>query len=197
MAARKGFGCLALLLLAGWTDEARSQERLPPIVTVRIYNHASLAPEVLVRARDTVARVFRDTGIQVTWLEPSSEQPASQFAVRVIVRRNADGFRGGSRVMGTTLGDEHEMGRAAYIFKDRVLQIAHKRHQDVAQVLGYAIAHEMGHVLLPRPAHAANGIMRAEWNGDDLRHIASGALRFTPAQATQMKSTLATRSIGT
>jgi hypothetical protein len=190
MEARKGFGCLALLLLAGWTEEAWCQERLP-IVTVRIYNHASLAPEVLVRARDIVARIFHDSGIQVTWLEPSSEQPASQFAVRVIVRRNCDGFHCGSGVMGKTLGDEHEMGRASYVFKDRALQIAHKRHQDVAQVLGYAIAHEMGHVLLPRPAHTAQGIMRAEWNGHDLRHIASDALRFTTVQATQMKSTLA------
>jgi hypothetical protein len=191
MVARKGFGCLALLLLTGWTEEAWCQERLAPVVSVRIYNHASVAPDVLNRARDTVARIFHDGGIQVTWLEPSSEQPASQFAVRVIVRLNADGFRGGSRVMGTTLGDEYEMGRAAYVFKDRVLQIAHKRQQDVALVLGYAIAHEMGHVLLPRPAHTEEGIMRAEWNGDDLRHIASDALRFTPAQATQMKSTVA------
>ena len=99
--------------------------------------------------------------------------------------------------MGKTLGDEHEMGRASYVFKDRALQIAHKRHQDVAQVLGYAIAHEMGHVLLPRPAHTAQGIMRAEWNGDDLRHIASDALRFTLTQATQMRSKLATTSSGT
>jgi hypothetical protein len=99
--------------------------------------------------------------------------------------------------MGTTLGDEHEMGRAAYGFKDRALQIAHKRHQDVAQVLAYAIAHELGHVLLPRPAHTDKGIMRAEWNGDDLRHIAIDGLRFTPAQATQMRSKLATTSSGT
>jgi len=193
MVARKAFGCLALLLLAGWTEEAWGQERAP-IVSVRVYNHASLAPEVLIRARDIVARIFHDSGIQVTWLEPSSEQPEGQFAVRVIVRRNADGFSGASGVMGTTIGDEHEMGRAAYVFKDRVLQIAHKRHQDVAQVLAYVIAHEMGHVLLPRPAHTAQGLMRADWNGDDLRHMAGEMLRFTPAQATQMRSKLATTS---
>jgi hypothetical protein len=197
MEARRGFGCLALFLLAGWTEDAWCQERLPPVVGVRIYNYASVAPDVLVRAQDTVARIFHDSGIQVTWLEPSSAQPTSQAAVRVIVRRNSDGFRGGSGVMGTTIGDEHEMGRAAYVFKDRVLQVAHKRHQDVAQVLGYAIAHEMGHVLLPRPAHTDAGIMRAEWNGDDLRHIASDALRFTLTQATQMRSKLATTSSGT
>ena len=194
MEARRGFGCVAVLLLAGWTEETRGQERLQPVVSVRLYNHASVAPDVLVRARDTVARIFHDSGIELTWLEPSSEQPASHVAVRVIVRRNCDGFHCGSGVMGTTIGDEHEMGRAAYVFKDRVLQIAHKRHQDVAQVLAYVIAHEMGHVLLPRPAHTAQGLMRADWNGDDLRHMAGEMLRFTPAQATQMRSKLATTS---
>ncbi len=197
MGARKGFGRLGFLLLAGWTEEAWSQERLQSVVRVRIYNHASVAPDVLGRAQDTVARIFHDTGIQVTWLESSSEQPASQVAVRVIVRRNCDGFRCGSGVMGTTLGDAHEMGRTAYVFKNRVLLIAHKRHQDVGRVLAYAIAHEMGHVLLPHPAHTAEGIMRAEWNGDDLRHIAGDALRFTAAQATQMRSILTTTSSGT
>jgi hypothetical protein len=36
--------------------------------------------------------------------------------------------------------------------------------------------------------------MRADWNGDDLRHMAGEMLRFTPAQATQMRSKLATTS---
>ncbi len=197
MEARKGFGCLALLVLAGWTAEAECQERLPPIVTVRVYNHASLAPEVLVRARDTVARIFHDSGIQVTWLEPSAAQPANAVVVRVIVRRNCDGFACGSGVMGATLGDAQAIGRTAYVFKDRVLQTAQMRHQDVTQVLAYVIAHEMGHVLLPRPAHTAQGLMRADWNGDDLRHIAIDALRFTTAQAAQMRAMLATTSSGT
>jgi hypothetical protein len=37
-------------------------------------------------------------------------------------------------------------------------------------------------LLLPFPAHAASGIMRAAWDGDDLRHIANGSMQFTPAQ---------------
>ena len=194
MEARRRFGWVAVLLLAGWTEEIRGQERLQPVVSVRIYNHASVAPDVLVRARDTVARIFHDTGIQMTWLESSSDELASRAVIRVIVRRNCDGFRCDSGVMGTTLGDAHEMGRTAYVFKDRALHIAHERHQDVAHVLAYAIAHEMGHVLLPRPAHALEGIMRAEWDGDDLRHMAGEMLRFTPAQAAQMRSKLATTS---
>jgi hypothetical protein len=30
--------------------------------------------------------------------------------------------------------------------------------------LGDVIAHEIGHLLLPPPAHSANGIMRAFWS---------------------------------
>jgi len=167
------------------------------VVNVCIYNQGFMPRDVLTRARDVVARIYEGTGVGVVWLEPASEHSGSEFTIRLLIRPNGAGFSGGSDVMGTTLGDEHEMGRTAYVFKDRVLQVAHKRQQDVAHVLAYAIAHEMGHVLLPRPAHTDQGIMRAEWTGDDLRQIASGALRFTPAQATQMRSKLATTSSGT
>ena len=37
-----------------------------------------------------------------------------------------------------------------------------------SQVLSVAIAHEIGHLLLPEPAHADEGIMRAPWDGDAL-----------------------------
>jgi hypothetical protein len=55
-------------------------------------------------------------------------------------------------------------------------------------VLAYAMAHEMGHLLLPYPAHSTNGIMRAEWDGDDLRHIANGSMLFTPAQTALIRA---------
>jgi hypothetical protein len=84
--------------------------------------------------------------------------------------------------MGTTLGDAHDTEGSAFVFYDRVLRSAHESQQDVARLLAYAMAHEIGHLLLPSPAHAASGIMRAAWNGDDLRHIANGSLQFTPEQ---------------
>jgi hypothetical protein len=67
------------------------------------------------------------------------------------------------------------------------LRSAHEREQDVARLLGFAIAHEMGHLLLPA-GHSPSGIMRPDWNGDDLRHIASGSLQFTPAQANAIRA---------
>jgi hypothetical protein len=78
--------------------------------------------------------------------------------------------------------ETHETGGTAFVFYDRVLRSAHDRHQDIARVLASAMAHEMGHLLLPASAHSPSGIMRADWDGDDLRRIASGSLQFTAAQ---------------
>jgi hypothetical protein len=61
------------------------------------------------------------------------------------------------------------------------------QRRDVAPGLAYAMAHEMGHLLLPFPAHADAGIMRSGWNGDDLRHMANGSLQFTPAQTAALR----------
>jgi hypothetical protein len=90
--------------------------------------------------------------------------------------------------MGTAIGEIHETGGSAFVFYDRVLTSAHDREQDVARVLAYAMAHEMGHLLLPPPAHSPVGIMRSEWDSDDLRHIASGSLQFTALQANAIRA---------
>jgi hypothetical protein len=50
----------------------------------------------------------------------------------------------------------------AYIYFRRVAFAAHQRARDVGTVLGMAIAHEVGHLLLPNNSHSIVGIMRAD-----------------------------------
>jgi hypothetical protein len=99
--------------------------------------------------------------------------------------------------MGTAIGGPHDVGGSAFVFYKQALASAHERKQDVARVLAYAIAHELGHLLLPAPAHAASGIMRADWNGDDFRHIGGGSMAFTleQARAIQARAAAAAASI--
>jgi hypothetical protein len=54
--------------------------------------------------------------------------------------------------------------------------------------LAYAMAHEIGHLLLPAPSHAISGIMNADWDGHDFRDMAAGGLRFTAAQANAIRA---------
>ena len=56
------------------------------------------------------------------------------------------------------------------------------RSATTAQILGYAMAHEIGH-LLGLDAHPDLGIMSVAWGPTDLLNLAYGDLAFTPQQA--------------
>ena len=59
-------------------------------------------------------------------------------------------------------------------------------------VLGAAMAHEMGHLLM-LDAHSTTGIMRREWNQEDFRQAGHDNLSFTQAQAAEMSARLTSR----
>lgn len=63
-----------------------------------------------------------------------------------------------------------------------------------SQILGHAIAHEMGHLLLGPGPHARLGIMRGVWTAEDLHSVAMGAFRFSPPQS-KLTREAATRRI--
>ena len=72
---------------------------------------------------------------------------------------------------------------AISVFYDRAKEQAEAMRQFLPQILGHAIAHEMGHVLLRTSGHSSTGIMRAQWTADDLRRAARGQLLFTLEQS--------------
>jgi hypothetical protein len=168
-------GCAAFLGIAGGADAASR-----PSIAVVVYNQAAVAPATLGRAKLEVARIIGDAGVDVAWIDSAAVESANTFAIRLLIRPRAVGAT--VSAMGTTIGDVHETGGTAFVFFDQVLRSAHGGKHDAGGVLAYAMAHEMGHLLLPGPAHAESGIMRPSWDGDDLRHIADGSMRFTPVQ---------------
>jgi hypothetical protein len=64
-----------------------------------------------------------------------------------------------------------------YIFSHRVGALAKRNQRSVGEVLGWVIAHELGHLILPENSHSATGIMSA---AIDLRPAAAAV--FTPEQ---------------
>jgi hypothetical protein len=61
-------------------------------------------------------------------------------------------------------------------------------------VLGCAIAHEIGHLLLGPNRHSVSGIMRARWDRRDIREELQGAMLFTPQQARLMQAEMQRRT---
>jgi hypothetical protein len=72
---------------------------------------------------------------------------------------------------------------------------------EVPIILGCAIAHEVGHLLLGSNSHSGSGIMQRRWERKEMRHAMTGTLLFTPEQAkliqaeTQARMRLRTASL--
>ncbi len=85
-------------------------------------------------------------------------------------------------------------GRLAYVFYHRIRDfvVTHTIPEQEALLLGLAIAHEVGHLLLPDNSHSRRGIMRARWDRQDLR-FAAADLVFTAQQAKSIRIEVARR----
>ena len=57
--------------------------------------------------------------------------------------------------------------------------------------MGHAIAHEVGHLLLPRGTHGPAGLMRGTWGMEDMRDAVQGHLGFSTMEAAIIRARLA------
>jgi len=170
-------------------------------ITLHVSNYAHVESETLDRAKQEATRIFREIGVETLWLDQSllpkeDQQDSAPHRISEIylniVPRAADGLGVLNNSLGLAPGAGRGRGRL-YVFYDRVEGLYHKqiaatargkipRSATTAQILGYAMAHEIGH-LLGLDAHSSVGIMRAEWRMDDVLNLAYGDLAFTPRQA--------------
>lgn len=172
-----------ILLVCG----LRLQGTLP--LDVVLHNSAGIAGEDLSTARRQVEAIFRQAGIAVTWPEPNhNTEDSKPFQVTVLLRQQDPNWSPKRRpVMGMALASDSRRG-VTMIYYESISGVARKYLQPAPELLAITIAHEIGHLLLPHPAHASEGIMRADWEGDDLRHAALQPLRFTADEAARLRA---------
>ncbi len=142
-----------------------------PILAVTVIDLASVSRVVLGRAAEDATSIYDLAGVELVWSTTRSvecDPPADGHWVRVVLyagrksrelgeRANAGPFTMGfAPCAGMTTGP----CTIAYIFYDRIEELARATSVPPGRVLGLAIAHEIGHLLLPRRSHSALGIMR-------------------------------------
>ena len=202
---------LGTLLVAGSPGFAESQaagETDPALnIIVWVYNYAQVPQRELARAEERAARIFRKAGIEADWIEclsPGKENrvnpdcvlrsEAPALVVKILPRSMAarSGFR--HRTFGfSLLPEDGGPGIHSYVFYHRVKDAA--LHSDFSRslILGHAMAHEIGHLLLGSGNHSGRGIMRAHWKAADLRRAARSGLLFTPKQTEKIRADLLAR----
>jgi len=166
-----------------------------PLV-VRIYDSAGVPARVLEHARQRAGVTLAAAGIEPIWRPCHasgciSRPKPHEIAIR-IVNATALSERGS---LGFAVVDVVERaGTLATIYVDRVNVLAAQAGVDRGELLGRAIAHEIGHLILGTVEHARFGLMRATWMADELRRDMPLDWVFTEAQGAEMRCRLDART---
>jgi hypothetical protein len=165
-------------------------------VVVNVYNGINLSSGDLSRAEREAERIFLYAGIQITWASglmaadlndnPKSERGnAASLQLRLWPRAVAGKRPSSSDTLGFCLSLENG---DAVVLTDAIQKRAVIGSTHFADLLGIAMAHELGHLLLQSARHSATGIMRARLTEKGLRDDDRGYLRFTADEAQSMRT---------
>jgi hypothetical protein len=172
-----------------------------PVIRVEIYNYAKMGRSELRGAEGQAAGLFAMAGVQIMWIEwlgkPASfrslpDDPSPDFSVRILggsgMMQKKQGA--GVDVMGESIipgGTQAPVsGGIANVYYDRVKEVSAAWAPSTSAILGEAIAHELGHLMLG-PQHSRQGTMKILWTPQDQDLIAHCELRFLPGQAKDLQ----------
>lgn len=180
---------VVLTLLAAMAAPAFADPEIPRVV-IRLYDISGGTPEARATAMQTTAAILRDAGIDVDWRDCSTDgadhpcrtvREPHELAIRIMPRYVPATRLTSSSVTARLQGTEEMLplgfaaldahtraGVSATIFHDRVQAVAHRARLELGLLLGRAIAHEVGHLILRASGHATDGLMRAVWTDEEL-----------------------------
>lgn len=212
---------LGFLLASGFTGLGQSAAAASPetrsTVTVHVYNLAQVDHKTLGEAEEVATEIFLKAGVESRWVEPSSapqkgqgnavgegSRGGSNIQLSILSRGMTDRLRLPNGVMGVAPGTERDR-QLVYVFYNRVEGLGRAQERtrvegnicasaSTAQILGHAIAHEIGHLLLNLKSHSDTGIMQGDWNLKQLQDACYGSLLFTPRQAETLRAEVGRRN---
>ena len=196
MTARQVGIIVSLLLLFGVPHLAIAQPAMSR-VTVRLYDTTDLNPELQAAALAVAGEALASASADVAWKscnartpgQDCDEPPGNELVVRIV--RSTAKLHGTQLPLGDALVDTGSGAAVlATIYVDRVAIVAHAARMDTATLLGYAVAHELGHLLLASSTHNIEGLMRAMWREDELRSPRSADWRFTDQERAAIRGRL-------
>lgn len=143
-------------------------------VPVRVYDATGASAAHRQAALELAAAIVSAASVDVIWRwcnEATCATPirGGELAVR-LVRSDDAGRVVGALPLGDALIDgTRRAGVLATVYVDRVEWTARHTGIDASVLLGRAIAHELGHLLLATAAHGAGGLMRPVWSRAELQ----------------------------
>ena len=194
----KGALRLIVLLVAAQAGASEAASDAGAAVAIRTYNYATVPDGHLAAARLEATRIFERAGISLDWIDcrvpggfggAACTEPllaGRDLMLRLVDRIPARGER--IVALGESMLDrEQRSGVLMTIDVFPVRAVAEQAFTAVPTLLGRAIAHEIGHLLLGSAAHPVAGLMRALWSRDELRGLRPAHWGFSAREAAKMR----------
>jgi hypothetical protein len=168
-----------------------------PTITVRVYNFTQALPAVLAEAEREAGQILAKAGLSVIWSEcwpvlPTnvSQQPCEEETLEATaIRLRILPIPVGNSSQDTVFGFAIHPALASVYYESAVRFAKNDEGRfEIPPILGCAMAHEIGHLLLGSRSHSFSGVMRSRWDREQLREAMMGALLFTPKQARLMQA---------
>ena len=175
-------------------------------VQVRVYDTTVMPAADQTVALRAAAGVLAAAGIDVTWVmcgRAGDDNPLacelplarSELSVR-LVRLPGVTSHSGQLELGYSLVDTSvAAGALATVYADRVQWLAERANVPSPLLVGMAVAHELGHLLLGTNNHPSNGIMRAVWTSKELQRRDPSDWLFAPGESASMLRSLRDRQL--
>ena len=202
---RVALPAITIAVMAGsLAGKTRRESVSAPMLSIHLYDRAQVSAEVLRLATMEASRLFRAAGIQITWERLSLEAPEDEgtdmtstafakaderaYLVVRLIRRVGGTILPGALGLSLPLANT---GAHVLIFYDRVEALTRGVNTPTYVILGHAMAHEIGHVLLGSSDHSNGGLMQGSWTAASWRLASAGLLAFRRQEAELMCTRLA------
>ena len=174
---------VALTAGLGLTPSSAHSDDPNPIIAIEVDDRTGSFTARLPRAKSIASDIYRQAGVALQWSAGDETVVDRTLTVVITDSTSMSGrFAPGAMGVAPSPGDGTR-GTLAYVFRDRVMAFADAHRLAHAYVLAAALAHEIGHLLLPPNAHAPDGIMRGSWDPALFPPRVPGVPGFSPPEA--------------
>jgi len=181
--SRKSWALLTITCLAvGLGPPVTAAAEPNPLLAIKVENVNGWNGVNLRRAQELATEIYEQAGVTLDWSGGAAPEGRTLTIVLTTIATAPRGIAPESMGVAPSPGDGRR-GTTAYVFMDRVTSFVATQRVSAEYVLACALAHEVGHLLLPPNAHQAVGVMRSNWHAKLFPPHAPGVPGFPPEQA--------------